>query len=500
MIERNKRKAIVTLHDEGMGLREIARRLHLSSNTVRAIIAQKGEMPMQPRNDKKEIDPELLERLFRDCHKRAQRVHEKLAEEEGISIGYSTLTWLIREHGLRNGNKGRCGRSGDVPGAEMQHDTSPYQVVFGDRKEKVIASLIYWRYSKIRFLKFYRSFNRFKMKCFLHEALMFWAYAAPVCIIDNTNLARLRGSGKHAVIAPEMETFAAQYGFEFKCHEIGHSNRKAGNERAFYTVETNFFPGRSFKDLEDMNQQALDWATVRMANRPTGKTKIIPAHMFEQEKPFLMEVSTLIHPPYEVCERRTDQYGYISFQSNYYWIPGTKRVDVDVLYYSNCIHIYHNRNKLTEYELPRDGIKNECFKPAGKAAPSYKPAYRKKPTAKEELLLRQAAPVFSDYLDFALKGVGNARHRMIRRLYGLYRKCSLPLMIQTLERALMYRITEMDTLERMVVLKLQAEGFDRLTPEVDLEFSHRETYQEGRFADEIDLSRYDQIMEESDGR
>ena len=56
-------------------------------------------------------------------------------------------------------------------------------------------------------------FNRFAMKCFLHEALMFWGYAAKQCIIDNTNLARLRGSGKQAVIVPEMASFAERYGF-----------------------------------------------------------------------------------------------------------------------------------------------------------------------------------------------------------------------------------------------------------------------------------------------
>jgi hypothetical protein len=87
-------------------------------------------------------------------------------------------------------------------------------------------------------LKFYRAFNRFAMKCFLHEALMFWGYAAKQCIIDNTNLARLRGSGKQAVIVPEMASFAERYGFTFLCHAIRHPNRKAGEERSFWIVET----------------------------------------------------------------------------------------------------------------------------------------------------------------------------------------------------------------------------------------------------------------------
>jgi len=38
MIEADKRKAIFLLHQEGMPLREIARRLHVSRNTVAAVM------------------------------------------------------------------------------------------------------------------------------------------------------------------------------------------------------------------------------------------------------------------------------------------------------------------------------------------------------------------------------------------------------------------------------------------------------------------------------
>src|SRR5437660_10882425 len=45
MIAADKRQAVYLLHQDGMSLREIAHRLHLSRNTVRAILKQKGEMP-----------------------------------------------------------------------------------------------------------------------------------------------------------------------------------------------------------------------------------------------------------------------------------------------------------------------------------------------------------------------------------------------------------------------------------------------------------------------
>ena len=499
MIEPEKRKAIYLLHKEGMGVREISRTMNISTNTVTAIIGQAGELPQTTRKDKVELDTELITRIYHQCDGRVQRTHEMLNEQHGIGIGYSTLSRMIRELGFGKSQKKRCARVPDEPGAEMQHDTSPYRVKFADKPALVQGSLVYFRYSKVRYLKFYRSFDRFKMKCFLHEALIFWNYAAGVCIIDNTNLARLHGAGGRAVIVPEMEQFAKQYGFEFVCHEIGHANRKAGNERGFYTVETNFFPGRKFDNLEDMNLQALEWATVRMANRPTGKTRLIPAQAFEYEKPYLKKLPGYVPAPYLVHERGTDQYGYASVDANFYWIPGTKRHDVKVLQYAEHLMIYRNRKLLGRYPLPPDGVKNELIPPEGQPKPPYKPKYRKKPTEKEENILLKAAGEINDYLDFAIKSGGKQKHRFIRRLYGLYRKIALEVFIKTVKRALKYRITDIKTVERIAILQLTAGNFKLPAPQIDQQLENRASYIEGCFADEVDLTVYDNITEDDNG-
>jgi hypothetical protein len=162
-------------------------------------------------------------------------------EDEHIQIRYSTLTRLLRELGLRRSREPRCERVPDSPGAEMQHDTTRYSILVGGVRSMLVASLLYLRYSKRRYLRFYRMFNRFRMKCFLHEALMFWQHAAPVCIIDNTNLARLRGTGRDAVIVPEMEAFAKQYGFRFVCHERIMPTAKRARNAAFGRWRRTFF-------------------------------------------------------------------------------------------------------------------------------------------------------------------------------------------------------------------------------------------------------------------
>ncbi len=498
MIDADKRSAVFALHRDGMGVRDISRRLQLGRNTVRRIIRAQGRMPAAGHAERVRIDPALLEALYKDCEGRAQRVHEKLVEEEGVAVTYPTLTRRLRELGISAPAKSRCDQVPDEPGAEMQHDTTVYTIKLDGKPARLVASLLYLRYSKRRYLKFYRAFNRFRMKCFLHEALTFWGYAARECIIDNTNLARLRGSGATALIVPEMERFGASYGFRFLCHALRHANRKAGEERSFWTVETNFLPGRTFQSLEDLNAQALEWATVRMEHRPQGKARLVPAKAFEHEYRFLLELPGHLPAPYQVHERGTDQYGYAAFEGNYYWVPGTKREDVKVLHYADRLTLYHARECLAEYPLPADGVKNAKFAPPGQPQPRHNPSNRRRPTEEEEKRLRAMGESVGRYLDFALKPKGIERHRFLRGLFALSREISPEVFLRTIERALRYRIVAMDTLRRMALLLMDASEQPLPAVDVDESFRTRDAYLEGRLTDAPDFSRYNQILENDD--
>jgi lambda repressor-like predicted transcriptional regulator len=97
MIDADKCSAILALHQEGMGLRDISRRLRLGRNTVRRILRRQGRPAAAPCTVRVQLDPERLRTLYQECDGRAQRVHEKLVEEEGIAVTYPTLTRRLRE-------------------------------------------------------------------------------------------------------------------------------------------------------------------------------------------------------------------------------------------------------------------------------------------------------------------------------------------------------------------------------------------------------------------
>jgi transposase len=481
-----------------MSLREISRRLRISRKAVRKIVKQQGKFARRERSDKKQVDAALLERLYHECDGWVQRIHEKLVEEEGISIGYSTLTRILRELGLSRSQPARCDRVPDEPGAEMQHDTTVYQVTLAGRRTRLIASLLYLRYSKRRYLKFYRTFNRFAMKCFLHEALMFWGYAPRRCVIDNTNLARLRGAGSSAVIVPEMEAFAERYGFQIVCHAIDHPNRKAGNERSFWSVETSFLPGRTFDNLEDLNEQSRQWATERMEQRVLTKARVIPARLFEHERLYLNPLPEHRPAPYQSHQRVTDQYGYAAFGANYYWVPGTRRDDVKVLEYADCLKIFRHYDCLAEYPLPPDGTRHQHYSPPGEPRPRHQPKNRHRDAKLEEQRLRTLGDEVSAYLDFALSAPGVRRHQFTRELFAFSRKLTDDLFRKTARRAHRYRIANLATFRRIAWLCLTQENTPLPEPEVDEDFRQRPAYQEGYLTDPPDLSKYDQLDQEKE--
>jgi len=338
------------------------------------------------------------------------------------------------------------------------------------------------------------------MKCFFHEALSFFGYTARTCIIDNTNLSVLHGTGEQAVFNPEMIAFAQRYGFVWKAHRIRHPNRKAGKERNFLTLETNFFPGRSFADIDDLNRQALDWATRRFASRPQSKTRLIPQELFEQEKPYLVKLPAFIEPPYQEHKRTVDPYGYVAIDGNYYWIPGKVKGKLTVMEFNKHICIYHNHKKLIEHELAPWNVKNKQITPEGVEAPHQVPRNRKYGFKEEEKRLRDMGQICRDYLDYVQSRACkiHQKPRFIRALYRLAKQMSNSLFLSTMERVFEYRIASIVSIERIAEQLIRQQMPE--IPDIPLsnQYENRKAYQEGCFSTEADLKQYGQLLEEQE--
>jgi transposase len=455
MIPIEIRNGVRLLRSQGQSLREISRLLRLSRNAVRRILREKdGERTPSPPCDAATLA--RLEEAFRRARGNGVRVKELLASEIGLNVPYSTLTRWIREAQLRDPPR-RSGEYHQAPGEEMQHDTSPHRMMLSGKAVSAQCAGLTLAYSRRLFVQYYPRFTRFEAKHFLLEGVRFNDGSCPLCIIDNTSVLVVAGSGPEAVIAPEMTAFARALGFGFRAHHIEHPDRKGRIERPFAWVERNFLAGRSFVDFDDLNRQALTWCR-EVANQKVKRVLgMSPEAAYVLEKPHLKPLPRVLPPVYEVLERVVDLYGYISVDTNRYSVP--ERLvgrAVSVHKHSAEIVIYHRGSEIARH--PR--------LVGQRAARHTLPGHHPTPTrasrgpALEEQLLSGGHASLERYAA-ALKQRAYGRGvRALRRLLELKRTYPSGPFLAAIEQALRFGLFDLQRLETLILKQVAGDFFN----------------------------------------
>jgi hypothetical protein len=95
------------------------------------------------------------------------------------------------------------------------------------------------------------------------------------------------------------------------------------------------------------------------------------------------------------------------------------------------------------------------------------------------------------YLEYAVKTQGIQRHRFTRELFALSRRVTPAAFLQTVQRAMRYRITDIRVVERIAWLCLSQSTEQLPEVEVSDDYQDRPAWLAGRLTDEPDLSIYD---------
>lgn len=265
MLDQKQRAAILALSERGHGIRAIARALGVSRGAVRQVRKNGSEqVPSLVREEAAEPWRDEILAQHALCKGNLVRVHEEISKQ-GAKISYQALTGFCRRNGIGFEPRKPAGRYHFVPGEEMQHDTSLHYADIGEVRRKVQTASLVLCHSRMIFIQLCPRFTRFECKVFLNDALSYFGGAAKTCMIDNTHVVVLKGSGSTMVPVPEMAAFAERYGFTFKAHEKGDANRSARVEGPFDWVDNNFLAGRKFRDFAHANQEAVIWCNEKNA-------------------------------------------------------------------------------------------------------------------------------------------------------------------------------------------------------------------------------------------
>ncbi|MBI4478048.1 MAG: IS21 family transposase [Acidobacteria bacterium] len=457
MLDQNQRTSVLELHRQGHGVRTIARVLHLSRGAVRDVLkAGTATVPALARKEKADPYVDDIRDLYALCKGNLVRVHEEL-RSRGAAFSYQALTGFCRRHGIGTEPVKPAGEYHFAPAAEMQHDTSPHQVTIGGHVRAVQTASLVLCYSRLIYIQLYPSFTRFWCKVFLTDALHYVGGVCETCMIDNTHVVVLHGTGAEMVPVPEMEAFAERFGFTFRAHEKGDANRSARVERPFDFIEKNFFAGRTFADWADLNRQAVEWCdkvNETFSRHLHGSRR----DLFATERPHLAALPVWIPPVYQLHHRIVDTAGYVHVQGPRYSVPyALIGRQVEIRETKTTIDIYQGPRLVASHAKLLDEV-HGCV-----TAPEHRPQRGEPRPPREplpdEVTILRLEPQVGPYLT-ALKAHAAGRvPRLLRRLLGMVREYPRAPLLAAIQAATAYGLYDLDRLDRMILKRIAHDYF-----------------------------------------
>jgi len=324
---------ILELHRQGVTVTAIARRVGLDRKTVRGYIARGLEPPVYgPRK------PRMTQLLRFECYLRervatfpqltGRRLHREL-RDLGYTGGYTILTDFLRD--IRpTGAPPFEVRFETPPGRQAQVDFAHFRTVFTDEPG---AEHVIWLFSLVlghsRML-----WGRFVLHQDLQTLLRCHAAAfealggVPEQILYDrmrTVFSREDPEAGHIVYNRTLLEFARHYGYLPRACKPYRAKTKGKVERPFRYIREDFFLGRSFRNLDDLNMQFHQWLDQVANVRVHATTRRVVAEHFAEERPMLQQLPAGPFQAILRLERRITRDGMVSVDGNLYSVPNTTR-------------------------------------------------------------------------------------------------------------------------------------------------------------------------------
>jgi transposase len=322
------RNEVIRRHQAGASLRQIARDLGLSRNTVRRVLAgaqaaragqAAGGAPRRP-SQLDAYEAAIRELLGRYPELTAVRLFEEL-RSRGFTGSYSLVRLRLRQLRPRPA-PAPVVRFETAPGAQAQMDYATYDLDFteeGRRRVHLFSYLL--GYSRRQYLRFVEA-QDFETTLREHvRAFTYFGGVAATCLYDNFKVVVTAYDGDEPRYNPRFLAFATHYGFRPVACRPRRPQTKGKVERPFYYAQTNLLCGRTFRTLDHLNEVTAGWlrevADVR-SHRETGQA---PQQRFAQEQPHLIGLPAC---PYDVAAlvyRTVSAEGFIAYRQNLYSVP-----------------------------------------------------------------------------------------------------------------------------------------------------------------------------------
>lgn len=327
MISRAQEAEILRLHHaEGWPVGTVARQLSVHHSVVRRVLTQAG-VPITKIAQRPGIADaflpfirETLEQYPRLC---ASRLYT-MVKARGYRGGPDHFRAVVARHRPRQSTEAYL-RLRTLPGEQAQVDWAHFgKLKLGKAERHLMAFVMILSYSRQIFLRFYlngamHNFLRGHVAAFGH-----FNGVPRICLYDNLKSAVLERRGEAIHFHPQLLELAAYYRYQPRPCAPARGNEKGRVERAIRFIRDRFFAARQFRDLDDLNVQAMQWIGGEAADRPCPEDRARSVRaVFLEEQPRLLALPFDLFPTEERVALSSQKTPYLRFDLNDYSFPHT---------------------------------------------------------------------------------------------------------------------------------------------------------------------------------
>lgn len=348
MVRLGELMMILELHRQGVPITAIARRTGRDPKTIRKYIERGIEAPVYgPRSVGRpsKLAPYLdylRERIAAFPDLSAVRLTREI-REMGYEGAYTAVKRFLAA--IRPDQQPRPFevRFETPAGVQAQVDFARFVVTFDDEPA---TSRIVWLFSLVlghsRFL-----FARYVLHQDLQTLLRCHIQAfealdgVPIEILYDRMKTAVTGEDDqgHIIYNRALLALARHYRFQPRACRPYRAKTKGKVERPFSYIRQDFFLGRRFRNLEDLNAQLIEWLDTVANVRVHGTTQRIVAEAFADERPELQRLPEHRFDAVLKLERRVSHDGFVAIGGNYYSVPDRTRRVVEVQQLPDLIRI-----------------------------------------------------------------------------------------------------------------------------------------------------------------
>lgn len=311
---------VMDLHRQGLSIREIARRTGLSRNTVKKALSQRRVWSYKPRGPVgSKLDPfkPYLEERMAVGVTNGTRLLAELRQ-----LGYSGGYTLVREFLKPRRQAAKpvaTVRFETKPGEQAQVDFGVFTYEHSGKRHRYYAFVMILSYSRMLYVEFVEHQDLSTLiRCHVHA---FETLGIPqVILYDNMKtVVTGRDEDGKVEVNTRFADFALAVGFSPRACRPYRPQTKGRVERSVRYLRQNFWPGRTFANLNDLNQQVMAWC--KEANqRIHGTTGKRPCDLWEDE-PLTKVWDPMLAARFALEERKVGRDGFVQFGGSRYGVP-----------------------------------------------------------------------------------------------------------------------------------------------------------------------------------